>query len=250
MHLLLFLACKHPESSPPTLEDLSRTALKNFNEDSEAEDVNALLNWLVSNPTPESKGWAFTTIDAETVAEMPPDPDVDIDTVEAGGAGVLDTVDGEVMGYAEASVEADQSFADPTYNRWDRIFLSGEDCFLDGCDMDTDNDISKDGFGVTIDYKMFKDFRWVSTDLGDTMIARSWVPNSSFGEDGKNGILCGWTIEIWAPTDDGVLWFNGSWSRLKTILDDIATDDLMISELIKGTLKYYEGTEAHVNGTD
>jgi hypothetical protein len=74
------------------------------------------------------------------------------------------------------------------------------------------------------------------------------VPKAGFGEDGNNGILCGFTIEIWQPHEDGVLWYNGSWSRLKTIVDDIATEELLENELIKGTLDYYYGTEAHVNG--
>ena len=152
--------------------------------------------------------------------------------------------------YAAVSMEEDQSFAHKTYDEWTRVFLTGEDFIDGGTHMTTDNHIEKNGFGIMIPYDMFKDFRWVETAQGQVMIARSWVPESGFGEDGKNGIICGWTIEIWAPHPDGVLWYNASWTRLKTILDDVATEEFMLNELIKGTIEYYEGIEAHANGTD
>jgi len=253
---LLFLACKHPtEASPATLDDLSGVALRNFDEGSEEEDVQNLLDWLLSHEVPDTNGWFLDPIRAEDVVGLELEPDIDIHDLEeggemeTGGAGVIDTVDGDVDGYASAAMETDQSFADPTYKEWTRTILTGEDFMDGGAHMTTDNHVEKSGpFGIIIPFNMFKDFRWVETSEGPAMIARSWVPESGFGSDGKNGILCGWTIELWVPQEDGVLWYNASWSRLKTIVDDIASEEMMLNELIKGTLDYYEGTEAHING--
>ncbi len=254
----ILLACKAPpELSPATLDDLSRVALKNFDAESEPEDIDALLEWLVTHDTPESNGWFLEAIRAEDVVGLELDPDIDIHDLEeggemeTGGAGVIDVVDGDLDGYASASMEEDQSFAHSTYKQWTRVILSGED-FLDGGDhMTTDNIVEKSGpFGIVIPYSMFKDFRWVETSHGTAMIARSWVPESGFAEGGENGILCGWTIEVWLQQDGGVLWYNSSWSRLKTIVDGLVTEEQLLTELIKGTLAYYEGIEAHVNGTE
>lgn len=251
MLFLLFACAKPVEKVPPTLDELSRAALKNFEADDEASRVNELVAWLQSNPIPESKGWGFDSIDEDTVGDLPRDMDWCSDLSITGGAGVVDTVDGTLDLYASGSLEVDQSFADKTYAVWERTFLTGEDGFMDGEDMTTDNHIEKSGpFGIIIPYSLFKDFRWVKIDGGTAMIARSVVPKAGFGQDGNNGILCGYTIEVWANTDEGVFWYNGSWSRLKTIVDDIASEELMIDQLIKGTLDYFEGTEAHVNGRD
>jgi hypothetical protein len=247
---LLFVACKPaPEVVPPNLDELSRAALKNFDAEDEEAHITALMDWLNNNPTPENKGWGFDSIDEDTVQGLERDMEHCSDLGITGGAGVLDVVDGTVDMYAGGSLEEDQSFAEKSYKTWLRTFLEGEDGFLDGSDMKTDNAIEKSGpFGIIIPYNMFKDFRWVEVHGEPTMIARSVVPKAGFGEDGNNGILCGFTIEIWQPHEDGVLWYNGSWSRLKTIVDDIATEELLENELIKGTLDYYYGTEAHVNG--
>lgn len=252
MFLSLLLACATPtEKVPPSLDELSRAALKNFEADDEADHVDALVTWLQTNPIPEKKGWAFDSIDEDTVGDLERDMEVCADLSITGGAGVVDTVDGSLDLYAAASMEADQSFADKTYAVWDRTIISGESTFLGGGDMVTDNHVEKSGpFGIVIPYDLDKDFRWVPIEGGDAMIARSVVPHSGFDQSGSNGILCGYTIEIWANTEGGVFWYNGSWSRLKTMVDDIASEELMEDQLIKGTLDYFEGTEAHVMGLD
>jgi hypothetical protein len=254
MLLLLFACAKKPEPSPATLDELSRLALTNFDNETEADQVASLLTWLHDNPIPESQGWSLEPIAEEDVVGLEHPEDIDLEIT--GGAGVIDTVDGEVVGYAAATLEVDQSFAEKSYQTWDRTFLSGEaEWMVDGQagegPMETDNFIEKSGpFGITIPYSMFKDYRWVEIEGKPVMIARSWVPESGFDNSGNNGILCGFTIEIWEDTEGGVLWYNASWSRLKTIVDDIASEELMIAELIKGTLDYFHGTEAHVNGED
>lgn len=253
--LLLLIACKHkPEPSPATLDELSRVALTHFDEDDEQEMVANLLAYLDEAEIPESQGWSLEPIAEEDVANLEHPDDSDLETT--GGAGVIDVVDGTTMGYAKAALEVDQSFAEDSYALWDREFLSGKDAWVvndapgEG-PMETDNHIEKSGpFGITIPYSMFKDYRWVEVDGQEVMIARSWVPEAGFDQSGNNGILCGFTIEVWVERDGGVLWYNASWSRLKTIVDDIASEELLISELIKGTLDYFHGTEAHVNGED
>jgi hypothetical protein len=150
--------------------------------------------------------------------------------------------------YTEVATEADQSFADDTYIKWDRTILEGSaEGLASGASIHTDNDIDKAGpFGVDIPYHAFKDYKW----FGDVLAARTWVPEEGWGEDGNNGIICGFTIELWFADGDSIVWYNGQWTQIASIVSGFGSPEFWADQFIQGTIDYMEGTEAHVLGED
>ena len=247
MILLSLIACNHPESAPPTLRDLSLVAIQEFDSDGEEEIIQRLVDCLGTFVSDEPYGVGFDHLAPEDVADIPHDEEL-VEWDRTGGAGVMARMRGAVPDYAATVPDPDQSWAEPsTYIAWDRTITDGTaEEFLAGADLGTWNHIEKGGpLGIVVPYDMDKDYRW----FGDVLAQRSVVPEPGFDEGGDNGIIIGFTIEIWYTDDVGMVWYNGSWSQLKTIVDDIVSEDLLVQELIDGTLDYFWGTEEHVTGT-
>jgi hypothetical protein len=242
--LFLLAACgPKAEESPLTLEQMTQLAITDFWSDAEEEHVSDLVGWLEDNKDADVDGYYFGPLDEEAVADI--EHDDDIVWNECRGAGVVMTVDGELDAYVAAQAEADQSFADATYTEWSRCANRGTaDGFLAGEELGTDNHVEKTNVGITIPYDMYKDFRW----FGDVLAGVTWVPQAGYNDAGDNGIVGGFTIELWYQDDTGVVWYNGQWSDLKTVLDAYMAEhpETALDLLISGTRDYMEGTEEHV----
>lgn len=245
--LVLFVACAPPPAeSPATLTNMTQVLLEDFGTDAAPAEVEALVAWLRDNVDAED-GYELGEIGEEDIEGLPHSDGLDWEKVR--GAGVLSRMRGTLDMYATVVPEADQSFADPrTYNEWSRTITSGDaESFLAGADLGTDNHIDKGGpFGISIQYDPTKDYRW----YGDVLAFRTNVPEEGWSNDHNNGIVAGFTIELWFDDDEGMIWYNGSWTELITAVDGVADPDFMMQELIDGTLDYFYGTEAHVNGED
>ena len=251
MLLLLALGCA-PEAtpSPPTFDELNIGALVDFHGEGAEAHVLGLRDWLVEHRGDwEAEDWTggyrLGAVDADDLGSIE-HSDATIWT-EVLGAGVPLVVRGDVAGFAEAATEPDQTFTDPsTYLRWDRTITSGTAAgFLDGAPMETDNAIEKSGpFGIVIPYGANKDFRW----FGDVLAARTWVPEEGWAEDGDNGIICGFTIELWFEDEGTRTFYNGSWTQIATVIGDEFPEDVLVDQFIQGTLDYMEGTDAFVMG--
>jgi hypothetical protein len=250
--VLIATGCAGPSEAPPrSFEELCADLLEEFGQDDEAAATTTveLVDWLEVNldTAPDGYPLAYGTFDPERVAHLSYEGDVDWS--HTGGAIALTTAEGAVADYARISTEVDQSFADDTYLRWDRTIVVGTaEGFVDGESMGTYNEIEKSGpLGIVIPYPMQKDFAW----FGDTLVARTHVLDEGWGEDGRNGIRGGFTVEVWYDRPDGgVGWVNASWTDMVTVVDDVVSEEFLIEELIKGTHDYFDGTEAHANGWD
>jgi hypothetical protein len=242
--LSLLVACgPKTEESPQTLEEMTQGAITDFWSDAEADHVADLVDWLEENKDADVDGYYFSALSESAVADIEHDADINWD--ECLGAGVVMRVDGDLDAYVAGQVEADQSFADSTYSEWSRCTNRGTaDGFLGGEELGTDNHVEKTNVGITIPYDMYKDYRW----FGDVLAAVTWVPHAGYNDAGDNGIVGGFTIELWYQDDEGVVWYNGQWSDLKTVLDDYMAEhpDTALNLLISGTRDYMEGTEEHV----
>lgn len=253
--LALFACAEAPVVAPPaedgaTLDEMTLGGIQDFDEPEAAEHIADLRAWLVVNAAAWEEpdwtgGYTLGPIDADDVSNVEHSDGVNWE--EVLGAGVPRKVRGRRDGYADASTEEDQRFADPsTYIEWTRTITGGTaEAFVAGEPMQTDNFIEKGGpFGVVIPYDANKDFRW----FDDVLAARTWVPEEGWGEDGKNGIICGFTLEMWFEEEGEVLWYNGSWTQIATVIGDDFPEDALIGEFIDGTIDYMLGTEAFVMG--
>ncbi len=249
MLLLLALACTDADKHPPaSLHQMSLRLLQDFDLPEAEEQAREMAAWLDGQIDEAPDGWYLENLAQTDVSDYEHSPNAD--WAEVLGAGVPALVGGTTAAYAQASTEADQSFADPrTYIKWSRDITAGSrDGFLsDREPMSTWNQIEKSGpFGIVIPYGMYKDFRWVN----DMFIARSVVPEEGWADDGENGIIVGFTIEIWFDRGDAVVWYNASWTEIATIIGDAFPLDAQLKAFIDGTHDYFEGTEAHVLGED
>lgn len=254
---LFLLACaKPPAAAPATVDELSITLLREFESEAPEATASELAAWLIDNADAQD-GFTLGPVVAADVADMPYDggEDGDPDLTKQRGVAVTHRVTASLDAHVAIVPEADQSFADPTYDTWDRTLLEGDaEGLASGEGLRTFNVIVKNGAGnVTIPYDMSKDYRWVTLTLDDqpvdTLMFRSWSLEPGWGEDGRNGLVYGWTVELWVPDgDNDMIWYNASWCWLSTILDGLVDEDFVISEIIAGTVDYMDGTDQHAIG--
>lgn len=250
--LLLLVACAPPPAaSPATFSELSAQLMREFESPDPTPVAQEVADWLVQH-VDDQDGYALDPVVAEDLADMQPQPEA-TDPAALLGIGVTHRVLGSLDQHVAVVPEADQRFADPsTYDVWDRTLVEGTaDGFVGGAGLRTENWIEKGGpFGVVIPYPMNKDYRWVTLTQGETCIFRSWETESGFSDNGKNGLVAGFTIEIWVPDDAGLIWYNASWAELVTEVDDLIDDDYVVQSIIDGTIDYMDGTDAHATGAD
>lgn len=257
------LGCaKPPAEASATVDELSATLLREFEGDAPETTATALTSWLLSN-VDKQDGFSLADIGADDVADMPYDggADGDPDLSQQRGIGVTHRVVGTFDQHAAIIPEADQSFADTDhtggyYKAWDRTLTEGDaDGFVTGADLRTDNHIEKENLGVVIPYDLGKDYRWITVDLDgtptDTLMFRSYELAPGWSEDHANGLVYGWTIELWVPDPAGdLIWYNASWCQLVTSVDGMIDDDYVVSQIIDGTIDYMDGTASHATGAD
>jgi hypothetical protein len=250
--LLVVLACAPaPEESPPSFSEASAALLREFEVGDPAPTAQVVADWLVTH-VDEQEGFALDPLAEGDFVDILPHPDAAaVDSLL--GIGVTHRVAGTLDQHVAVVPEADQSFADPaTYDRWDRTLTEGTaQGFVGGEGLRTANQIEKGGpFGVVIPYPIEKDYRWITLTQGDTCMFRSWVTESGFSDNGKNGLVAGFTIELWVPDDAGLIWYNASWADIVTEVDGIIDPDYEVAQVIAGTVDYMEGTAAHATGQD
>lgn len=241
--------CAEPVAeSPPTMDDLCRSLLLAF-DTVEAEEQGAqLAAWMDSFVDDAEPAYRLDALAASHVEGLEFSDAVDFDVVV--GAAVIRLTRGSLDQHAAVVPEADQRFADTTYERWDRTITSGSaNDYLDGGELVTDNQIVKSApLGISLPYPMKKEYRWL--DQRRMQIIRSVIYEEGWGDD-SNGVIGGFTMEAWVPSgDDHVIWLNATWSQIETILGAAATDDFLIAQIIDGTTSYMEGTERYVAGEE
>lgn len=268
---LLAVACaKPPPPAPATVDELSAALLRDYHGDGATESATAqsLADWLLDHAD-EQDGFSLADITADDVADMPYDggEDGDPDFSMQQGIAVTHRVPGTIPQHAAIVPEPDQSFADPTYQTWDRTIVEGDaESFEAGAPLVTDNFIEKSSaFNVVIPYSMTKEYQWITLDLSadggdaatDTLIFRSWVQAPGWQQlddpdaTPQNGLVYGWTVEMWVPDPNGdLIWYNASWCWLKTVIDDVVDPDYLVQQVIDGTIDYMDGTAAHATGAD
>ncbi len=128
-----------------------------------------------------------------------------------------------IADHVRVQMLADQTPIEPSSpDKYDRYFYEGGDCWADNsCEfLRSENDLIKDNILMTIDYTLWKDFRWVDLGLPDpdtleegeeaisdeerwAIVARSWTTEPATGESGNVTIYQSFTVEVWIPEDSG-----------------------------------------------
>jgi len=249
---LFLLACSPPaEETPPSMQELLWALLRDFDTEAAVEEADALGQWMAGEGEAAESGYVVDTpasayVDALTFSD-------NLELGNMSGGMWFQEVRGSVNQHAAVVPEADQTFADPTYDRWDRTIANGSETgYLAGEELIADDDIEKDGgFGIVLPYPMMRHYRWVELENGTGQITRSVIYEEGWTDDGQNGIIGGFTIEVWYPSgDEGMIWVNATWTQVISVVDEFVEDSFYTDAIINGSKDVMAGTEEHVVGSE
>lgn len=256
------IACT-AEKADPEFNDAAVEAMRQFN----AEDPVVLafavrqLEDVLVQVDPDA-----SLVDRSTEPDRLTDEDVqgfgqrpDRDPSAAIAVSVTHYSDHRVDEHIRVQMLADQTPIEPASPEvYDRIILEGEDCFAVGdCEfLRTENPLVKDNAVMTLEYTLWKDFRWVDLNLpapsdvpdGETatndgeerwaLVSTSWMQESAEAEDGTS-ILQSYSLEVWIPNDDGSLRNMALWSES----DSSFSDDIIASTTRSGIQGIFDAAD-------
>jgi hypothetical protein len=243
--ILALLACDTPEkeATPPSMQELVWLLVHDFPDESAVTEADLLGDWIDDEIDHAEEGYALEVPAQSYVDELTFDEEFDLQAT--AGAMVIRRMSGDMADYVATVPEPDQSFADDSYDRWDRTLTSGtEQGFIGGEELVTDDAIEKNaGFGIVLPYPMKRDYRWIELDRGSTVLTRSNIYEAGWADD-SNGVVGGFTIEAWLPSDDGFIWMNATWTEVVSLVGD--NEEFYQNQIIDGSTEVMEGTEAYV----
>ena len=245
----LLTACSAPpDATPPEMEELTWMMLRDLQDDAIVEETEFLADWIDQEIESPEEGYRVETPATSYVEDLEFSPNLELGNMSGGL--VIRRVRGSMDAYAAAATEDDQSFADSTYERWDRVIANGEgEAWTGGADsLVADDAIEKNGgFGIILPYPMSREFRRIELERGEVVVNRAVIYEEGWADE-SNGILGGFTVEVWIPDGDDMIWLNCTWTQVKTILGD--NDDFYTNQIIQGSTDVMIGTELHVAGEE
>lgn len=221
--------------------------LRDFGTAESLEVGELLATWADEALADPEDGYALETPPAEYVADLDFSPNLELEKM-SGGLVVM-RVRGTLDQHAAVVPEVDQSFADSSYVKWERAIDNGsEEAWVEGADLLADDAIEKNaGFGVILPYPMLRDYRWVDLERGTAIVTRSVIYEEGWADD-TNGIYGGFTVEMWLPDGDGMIWLNATWTQVVSVVDEFADESFYTDQIINGSTEAMLGTEEYVAG--
>jgi len=267
----LFAGCAAPPpQADPEFSDAARFAFREFDTEEPARlafAIRALEEQLYLSMDLEAESatdrWmAPEFLSDEDVAGID-HPDYPVDAGLPVAVGKFSAHD--VSAHPAYLAMADQTPVEPGGPLYDRTFRDGSDACWPGNDcewMRTDNHLIKQNVLLTVEYDLFKDYRWIDLNLPDpstvpegepivnegeprwAIAARSWTDQVWQGDAGANEIQLSFSFEVWVPREDadsGTLRLLSLWSR--TNLSDTVEDSFVQGTIRGGIEDIFEAQE-------
>ena len=184
------------------------------------------------------RSFDLAELHSEDVVEMRSD----VDPATAIGVAIAANSPWPIELHARLMTESDQTPAEPTAERYVREFLDPTDpsCFPDAsCGLlKTSNDVRRSNPLYTLDFILWKDFRWIRVleggeDSGRTsFLARSFVAERTLGENGTTEMVQSYTVDLWVQTPDDEV------RRIQTLHSEVNIPGISDPDLIRGTIIY------------
>lgn len=224
---LALVGCKSSPPANPEFDDAARYLLRIFDSGTDAEraygirqlEEQTYLNIDLEAGAAANRSVEPTGITEEDVADLD-HPGLDLDDNLRLAVGVLSA-------YAPAELArvvmlVDQTPVEPSSpNLYDRAFLDGEDCWQAGdcAVLRTVNEVERSNVLYTVQYELWKDYRWVDLKLPDpadvpdgedavndgeprwAIQVRSWMKESASSDGGTINVWQSFAIEIMLPRD-------------------------------------------------
>jgi len=238
--------CTPPPEAPDDLSDLSRYLIREYdNEDPRALQVGIeslephLAGLDLTGPRGDRAFLPDDLVDDDLAAITHPDAPL-AGCVPVAVAGQSRH---EVLWFGELAQIVDQTPGEPSAETYARNFLAPDDptCFADAscAHMETVNDVRRSNAIYTVEYSMFKDFRWVDVVAeGEptgrrALLTRSWITEPAVGVNNQNTIVHSYTLDVMIGEDDGTTSrYQVLWSEADLVLDvedDITAGTLRIA---------------------
>lgn len=246
---LFATACaRKRDPAPEEMENLAAFMIQHWDDERTLEEaLDNLGPWLDENaPLPEStRGFRLTPLAEEHVDHLER-PDADLSALL--GASVAAPSLFSMEQHARTIVLDDQLFSNPrNYRVYSREVIGDADAFVAGDGMvETVNDIETQNFGVSIPYRLMKDYRWVRTRDREAIIARSWIAERSCNEGGGNCLEQSFSVDLWQTTDSGALRFTATWNQVRSSIDGLISEDAMVSALASGMAYVFTATDEFI----
>lgn len=238
--------------APGDLDGLARYLFR-YSEDEGATDAGAasLDAWLAENPPEGETGLRLTALSEEDVAGI---PRPDGEPGDAIGAVAWAASPHDIDAHLELALYPHQSEVLPDeYSVWERTLTEGGDCFAArACEvLRTENEVLREFLpGIVVPYALLKNYRWAEYEGPDgqpreALVARGWVPEVSLTEDGVNGVLQSYHVDVLVQDPaGGTLRVQAQWGETKTALGDLLTEDFLLTTTLDGIHETFEATDA------
>lgn len=258
--LPLLIACGPPSPEAPTeLSELVRYLFREHN----AEDprvmeeglgnLSAILDDIDLEGAAAERSWVPEPLEAGDTDDITRPEGRDLDALL--GISMAGLSQFPVASHAELQSLTDQTITEPTASHYERAITEPDDpeCFASGdCEfMRTVNDARRENFLMSVDFILFKDFRWshvgTEDEVGDdrprAFAARSWFEESFPGDGGHTHLWQSYSIDIWL--DDG----SGRTRRFQTLWsesDIVDVDEEVVRNVLRNSIcdVYEAGDEA------
>ena len=143
----------------------------------------------------------------------------------------------------------DQVFSNPgTYDVYDRT-VTGDEArsWTARAWSRTSNAVVTSTLGVTIPYTLLKDYKWVTGELSDGILARSWIEDRSCNDGGGNCLEQSYSIDVFFTDGDNATWrMTASWSQIDSSIQ--LSDDLLVASLANGIQNVFRYTDEFLAG--
>jgi|GEM_PF-673674 len=219
--------CAPPPEAPTELSDLSRYLYREYNhEDPRVMQAGAanmfdFLSTLDLDGERLDRSFEPEDLQEEDVFDIdrPDRPLENCGPISIGG-----TSRHGIEAHALLMTQPDQTDAEASATFYDRTFpeLSDPSCFVNReCDLlVTVNDAERQNALLTVQFTLFKNFRWVEVLDEDgehdrwAIVARSWFDREWEGAQGENALLQSYASDLWFEDDDGTVWrYQSLWSE-------------------------------------
>ncbi len=215
--------CGRPPEAPRELNELSVWLYREWdNEDPEVmtvglQNLQDFLKDIDLEASLLDRSWELKPITSDDVSDI--DRPKGVDPRDALGVSVTGLSKWKVAEHAQLQMERDQMPAEPTADEYNRRFpdVDSSSCFLDeSCDpIASENDVVRRNALMSVEFVLYKDFRWIDTDDGNALAARSWLDRSWEGEKGSTEVVQSYSVDIWMPVGKQIWRYQTLWSESK-----------------------------------
>ncbi len=232
-HVLLALttgaiACQAPPQADPEFSDAAQFAFREFDTEEPARLAFAIraleeqvyLSLDLEAEAPIDRWMAqehLTESDVETIDH----PDFPVDEGLPVAVGNLSEY--PPLDHSPYLILEDQTGTEPGGPAYSRVVdTDGRGWPTADCEwLRTTNQVTKQNLLLSVEYELFKDYRWIDLNLPDpstvpegepivnegptrmAIAARSWTDQVWVGNNGVNEIQLSFSFEVWAPRDGG-----------------------------------------------